>query len=331
MAAKALFQIGSVRYMKTKKGFKVSGIGTLLSRRSIPLINVIQVREAGIRYGLVHPRTNQKKASSRQRIASEIQKKGEKRSMTRVLLLLWVLLVLLIALSELPPIWILVAAVTGLITTALIRSYRILSSRTILLYQLDRRMQGEYKKFNNAFQTLKECEKLWFAESAEHASNLNATIEDAASRITATLHRAMPKTIESNISAPMLNSDEKQMVFLPDSLLVIGKNGVVTRPYNGLRVVSRMLRVVEESHLVVPADARVVDNTWRHVKPDGNPDPNYEDNPEMPIVLYGEIIITGNDYFEEVIRISKSREADDFVMDFERYLANFRQGKKAQR
>jgi hypothetical protein len=68
--------------------------------------------------------------------------------------------------------------------------------------------------------------------------------------------------------------------------------------------VSLKTRFIEDSS--VPADAKVVDSTWRYVNKSGGPDRRFGNNPQLPIVLYDEVRLASQSGLNEMFQISRA-------------------------
>ncbi len=67
------------------------------------------------------------------------------------------------------------------------------------------------------------------------------------------------------------------------------------------------VRLVEDE--TVPSDARIADRTWRYVNEDGSPDRRFRDNPELPVVLCGQLHVTSATGLDELFQCSKAGAA----------------------
>ena len=80
------------------------------------------------------------------------------------------------------------------------------------------------------------------------------------------------------------------MLYLcPDRVLVYQGSEVGAVRYEDLTVLDSVTRFVENEH--VPADASVVDHTWQYVNNKGTPDRRFRDNKQIPVALYGELVL----------------------------------------
>lgn len=99
-------------------------------------------------------------------------------------------------------------------------------------------------------------------------------------------------------------------IFFPDRLLVVDKNAVGAVNYGLLKIDIRQTRFIEEG--AVPEDAKVVDHTWQFVNKGGGPDRRFNNNRELPILLYEEVHFTSESGLNEVIHLSRLNTTQGF-------------------
>jgi hypothetical protein len=76
-------------------------------------------------------------------------------------------------------------------------------------------------------------------------------------------------------------------------------------------------RFVEQD--AVPSDAQVVDQTWRYVNRNGGPDRRFNNNRQIPIVLYAELHLTSPRGLNIVVESSNLDKATALKDAIERY------------
>jgi hypothetical protein len=94
------------------------------------------------------------------------------------------------------------------------------------------------------------------------------------------------------------------LYFLPDRILVSDTTGIGALSFEQLEVSAVEQRFIEEGG--VPPDAKVVDRTWRYVNKKGGPDRRFNDNQEIPIVLYEAIMLTSGSGVREMFQASRT-------------------------
>ncbi|TOO93687.1 hypothetical protein CGH27_25445, partial [Vibrio parahaemolyticus] len=96
----------------------------------------------------------------------------------------------------------------------------------------------------------------------------------------------------------------------PDRVLVYDTTGVGAVSYQDLVVMVGDKKFIEEES--VPADALIVDKTWKYVNKSGGPDRRFKDNHELPICLYQELSFTSQSGLNELIQLSTRGPAEKF-------------------
>ena len=79
------------------------------------------------------------------------------------------------------------------------------------------------------------------------------------------------------------------------------------------------LNFIETEH--VPADSKVVGETWSKVNKDGSPDLRFRENYRIPIVAYGKMLFTSSGGVQEEYQFSNAEAAADFARSFDAYKA----------
>jgi hypothetical protein len=113
-----------------------------------------------------------------------------------------------------------------------------------------------------------------------------------------------PSYFQSNISIPVLPAGRQRLYFLPDRILVWDMNGVGAVGFEQINVTFGETRFIEDGG--VPSDSRVVDKTWRYVNKKGGPDRRFNNNREIPIVIYEEILLTSKSGVQELFQASRT-------------------------
>jgi hypothetical protein len=88
----------------------------------------------------------------------------------------------------------------------------------------------------------------------------------------------------------------------PDRLLVYNWGGVGAVPYSQLHAKATEIQFREDAH--VPGDAVRVGTTWRFVNKNGGPDRRFNNNRQLPIMLYGQLFLTSTSGVEELFEMS---------------------------
>jgi len=95
--------------------------------------------------------------------------------------------------------------------------------------------------------------------------------------------------IETNLGTFAISIGPQKLLFLPDRLLVQHGNHFGWASYESLTIEYAETRFIETG--AVPPDARMVDRTYQFVNRDGGPDRRFANNPTLPVLSYGKLVI----------------------------------------
>ena len=98
--------------------------------------------------------------------------------------------------------------------------------------------------------------------------------------------------INTELELKILKIQNREIMFLPDIILVCQNNTWKSIEYTDIKIVYRNSRFIEED--IVPRDTEILDYTWKHPNINGGPDRRFSNNIKIPICAYGEICITSN-------------------------------------
>ena len=157
-----------------------------------------------------------------------------------------------------------------------------------LQYTIDDYQRNEINKWMYPLQKLANSNKIWRVVKTNrvidnrYSSGANNTLE----RIACVSSNELPFPFRSNISPISFKCGKEIFIFLPDMLLVVQDKRFGALSYADLQTNMRSIRFVESAE--VPADAMVVDRTWKYVNKNGEPDKRFRDNRVLPICCYVE-------------------------------------------
>lgn len=83
-------------------------------------------------------------------------------------------------------------------------------------------------------------------------------------------------------------------------------------------------RFIEDGPL--PGDAHRSGTTWRYVNRGGGPDRRFSDNPQLPVMLYGQIDLNSSGGLWERLHISDAMKGAEFSDALSDHLSAVRQG-----
>jgi hypothetical protein len=103
---------------------------------------------------------------------------------------------------------------------------------------------------------------------------------------------AGPKQLKTNIAVPSVRAGKDALHFLPDRLFVGNGKRFSDVAYGDLHAAASSGRFIESEGR--PNDARQVDTTWQYVNVGGGPDRRYNNNRQLPVMLYGNLELTSD-------------------------------------
>jgi hypothetical protein len=163
-----------------------------------------------------------------------------------------------------------------------------------LFYELDEVEQQKYSIVNQALAHLGKSHRTWRIEARSATSDWkrNAGAAALVRRVPTSVRLSSPPRVETNLAIPCIDIGQAKMFFLPDAILYLQRGTFGGIPYNDFRVEQCLSRFIEEEQ--VPADATVVDRTWRYINKSGGPDRRFNNNTELPVVQYGALLLTSS-------------------------------------
>ncbi len=187
-----------------------------------------------------------------------------------------------------------------------------LRKSTVLFYELDPDVAVLFQQLHDSFDKIASCRGMWHveAEGAVIDSKRNAGATSVIKRTDIVLSKNNPPFVKTNISTPAIPVGKQIMYFFPDKILFFENDQVGAISYENLSISIESTRFIESGTL--PSDALVVDKTWKYVNKKGGPDKRFNDNKELPIVLYEDINFKSVTGLNERIEVSKTNIGETF-------------------
>ncbi|HSY17531.1 MAG TPA: DUF4236 domain-containing protein [Candidatus Acidoferrales bacterium] len=184
-----------------------------------------------------------------------------------------------------------------------------LRKTVVLFYELEPHIEEAFQHLHNTFDSLRACSRMWHIESRGSITTtydwkVNAGASAVVKRKSIAPFAGSPSYFKSNISIPALPAGRQTLFFLPDRILVWDTNGVGAVNYDQLNADYGEQRFIEDEG--VPGDSRVVDKTWRYKNKKGGPDRRFNNNREIPIVIYEALMLTSKSGLRESFQISRT-------------------------
>jgi DNA polymerase-3 subunit epsilon len=114
--------------------------------------------------------------------------------------------------------------------------------------------------------------------------------------------------LATNIAVPTISSGRQALHLLPDRVLVRNGRRFSDAPYSALRVSVAPERFIETGP--VPRDSQQVGTTWRFVNKSGGPDRRFNNNRQIPVMLYGRVELATTQGLHWIVDVSRLATAE---------------------
>jgi hypothetical protein len=193
------------------------------------------------------------------------------------------------------------------------RNNDVTNGTAVLNYSIAGQTDATFAKLRTALQDLSKCQRLWHVDASAITNDWkrNAGAVSTERRSPASISTSMPARIQCNLETPMLATGTKSLYFFPDRVLVYDSSGIGAVSYSTLDVSATQVRFIEDES--VPSDALNIGATWRYVNRDGGPDRRFNNNRQLPILLYGQIGFRSSDGLNELFKCSAHAAGAQFA------------------
>lgn len=156
-------------------------------------------------------------------------------------------------------------------------------------YEIDESSNIQYQNVVASIKNLSTCKRIWHINTAQYVTNkkVNAGASRNVGRKPFIIQSHLPKTIKSNIDGIRMKLGKKQLIFLPDTILILQGCKVGAAAYKDLTITQSYTHFIESEK--VPPDSEVVDYTWQYVNKNGSADKRFKNNRRLPICKYGNL------------------------------------------
>ncbi len=188
------------------------------------------------------------------------------------------------------------------------------AGRVNLEYSFDPEMQDEHNRRIGAWQLLAEGNKEWqiLTEQFNNNRKVNAGVNRSLRRSVCKIQKGHPYYIDTNVDTiQIMLANKETLIILPDKVFFVRKRKVGMIDYSDFNVSVSSIRFVESGS--VPKDAQVVDHTWQYVNKNGTPDRRFKNNRQLPVCLYGEVILRSSSGLNIELHISNIQNTRDFA------------------
>lgn len=181
--------------------------------------------------------------------------------------------------------------------------------------------QKAYGSLVRAFDALRTCAKIWDITS-DRIANRVVERSYAARTLTRTVVRL--DFADSDLvrfagrAMQFQNINGEDILIYPGVVLMPRADGAFALiDLREIELDYSPMQFVEDE--AVPPDSQVVGQTWAKVNKDGRPDLRFRDNRQIPLCLYGKMLITSPGGVEEEYQFSNSNAAAEFARAFHSY------------
>jgi hypothetical protein len=186
----------------------------------------------------------------------------------------------------------------------------VMKGTAILQYALEGEADRRFSSLLDAFGQIARCHGVWRVNAQARTGDWkrNAGANTLLKRSAFRPSLAIPAKVQCNIQVPAFKTDRSTLYFFPDHLLVYNWGGVGAVSYSQLHAEAAQIQFREDGQ--VPRDAVQVGTTWRFVNRNGGPDRRFNNNRQLPILLYGQLFLTSTSGVQELFEMSMPAAAE---------------------
>lgn len=204
------------------------------------------------------------------------------------------------------------ALLAGLAVTCGVYLWDETRKSVVLFFDFDDSERTKYESIVNSFDQVLNTKKIWHVEAEAKIKDWkrNSGAGAVVSKKDTKVSQSPVKMLKTNIPIPTIGVGEQMLCFLPNKLLVLGKETAATVEYNNLTIESSSIRFIE--HRSVPSDAEIIDHTYLYVNKSGGPDKRFKNNRRIPICKYEEVNFSSSTGLNEQLQLSKCGQFEQF-------------------
>lgn len=178
---------------------------------------------------------------------------------------------------------------------------------------------SRFAAIQGACQKLAETHSIWYigTEQENLDRRRQAGADNLIERKLAVVKPSETPLISTDVVVWGVNVEKLKILFFPDTILVWEQEQYTRVSYESFDVVFHPTRFIEPSP---PKDAEIVGHTWQYVNQNGGPDRRFNNNRQIPIALYGLLVMTGSSGFKSQLHVSNRSLAADFATDLSKIL-----------
>lgn len=203
----------------------------------------------------------------------------------------------------------------------------------VLFYEVEDTAEQWFQALVNQWPWLSQSRRLWRITESGDVNTLyqfkrNAGASRLVGTVAATAGVGGPAELKTNIEVPSIAAGQSALYFLPDRLLIRDGKRFADINYEHLQVFPSTQRFVESDE--PPADGTAVDTTWLYVNKGGGPDRRFNNNRQLPVMLYGRIALSTSTGLRWIIQISRHQAAEPVAREISKGSRYARQVQRTQ-
>jgi Protein of unknown function (DUF4236) len=225
----------------------------------------------------------------------------------------WTLAAILVLAAAGPPAVAIVALLLGLVAVPWVFLRDRARRSVVAFYEVDGPQAIWFQALVDAFVALGRSSGVWRVNASgdvetTYQYKVNSGASSIINRGRARITSRGPKTLVTNIVVPGIEAGGHSVHFLPDRVLVRDGRRFASVSYASLDATATPQRFIESGR--VPSDARQVDTTWQYVNVKGGPDRRFNNNRQLPVMLYGRLVMTSPAGLRWIIDASQRTAAE---------------------
>jgi len=182
----------------------------------------------------------------------------------------------------------------------------------VIMYDIDDDTILPFRAFSEEIERLGSAKQIWNVDTAQNTDDWkrNAGAGQLLTRKPVSVEYGTPSIIKTNVSIPSITGGKHNVYFFPDIVLVMEGKTVGALTYEQFGVVWGTTVFIEDG--AVPSDTQIVGQTWRFVNKKGGPDRRFNNNRQLPKVIYQHMGLAGTGSFRKLLHISRVEDRSSF-------------------
>jgi len=158
-----------------------------------------------------------------------------------------------------------------------------------ITYELDDKTRTNFEALSRAFADAGSSSRVWRVLTQAGVADGGKRHAGATKLVNRTITRVElgASDVKTNVRAPSVTLQAARLHFLPDRILVVRREQVLSVRYSDVVALSTFSHFRETDPK--PMDATLVGSTWVYVNRNGTPDKRFNNNRQIPIFEYSEL------------------------------------------